>query len=147
MFSKQVCSFNGDNHSALKSNLMAIVGKKHPCKNREAKADKEDQEDKGELHCGHSNKKVILLSHFSRKQSSSAFQEPSHTKYHVYTLSLLPSSDDKIKTEDKSNISNYTSFKFNIHNLRCLPPSSHCIDGNQQDINNDVREAASRKQK
>ena len=145
MFSEQVCSFNEGDHFTLEPNFIIIVGKKHLCENREAEVDKEDQEDKRESHCGHSNKKVISLSHFSRKWLSSAFQKSFHIKHHAYTSSLLPSSDNKIKTGDKSGINNYTPFKFNIHNFRCFSSFSHCIGSSQWDINNSIREIANRK--
>ena len=73
MFGEQVCSSNGGDHSALEPNPVAITGEEHPCENGEDKADDEDRKNKGEPHCGHSNKKVILLLCFSRKQSLSAF--------------------------------------------------------------------------
>ena len=128
MFSEQVCSFNKSNHFALKLNPVVIMGKKHSCENREAKADEEDWENKRKPHCGHSNKKVISLLCFDRKQSLSAFWEPFYTKHCAYTSSLLPSSNNETKTEDKLSISDYTPFKFNTHNFRCLLPPSCCID-------------------
>ena len=146
MFDEWVCSFNRGDYSVFEPNLMAIAGEKHPCENGEDKADDEDQEDKEKPHCGHSNKKVILILYFSRKQSSSAFQELSHMKHYV-NMSLPLSSDNETETEDKSGISNYTFFKFNTHNFAYFSSHFYCTGDSRCDTDNSMRKAAGGKSK